>query len=103
VVLLVSSTHARATAQGLEGRASRIARPAQLHQSPAEGLGRAKHQRLKVNEDRGSAGIQISPGEPFHSLQGRALPTILLRDGLLKKAVGRIYISYLIIVLDKCI
>lgn len=90
-------------AQWLKGSASPTAQAAQLHQSPEEGLGRAKHQSRKVNEDRGSAGTHISPGEPFHSLQGRALPTILLRDGLLKKAVGRIDISYLIIVLDKWI
>lgn len=88
-------------AQRLKGRASPTAQAAELHQNPEEGLGKAKHQRLKVKEDRGSAGIEISPGKTFHSLQGRALPTILLRDGLLKKAVGRIDILYLIIVLDK--
>lgn len=91
------------TAQWLKGSAPPTAQGAQLHRSPEKLLGRARHQSLKVNEDRGSASIRILPGEPFHTLQGRALPTMLLRHGLLKKAVGKRDISYLIIVLDKWI
>lgn len=79
--------------QQLKGQTPWSVQAAQLHQSPEQRLGRAKHQSIKVNEGRGRAGIHVSPSHSFFANS--------TTEGLgyfKKKAVERRNISSLVIV-----